>query len=67
MNTKALAGVACALLLVGCATKQSKATVLISDGCSVYVDGITGEQASSITRTWDIKPECDIEIKTELK
>ena len=48
-------------LLGGCGVKQAKtSTLLISDGCVVYVEGMSATQAESITSTLDISDDCEV-------
>jgi len=45
----------------GCGVKQAKtSTLLISDGCVVYVEGMSATQAKDITSTLDISDDCEV-------
>ena len=50
-------------LLGGCGVKQAgKSTILISDGCVVYVEGATAVQAKEMTDEWDISDDCEVKV-----
>ena len=56
---------ACALLCGGgCASQSVGAKVLISEGCIVIIEGVSTRQADDILRTWDVDPNCQVEINS---
>ena len=59
--------VLCALLTLspGCSLhQQSVASIEILEGCLVRITGISNTQASEIVKTWDIDPDCQVEVNT---
>jgi len=56
-----------AVFLSGCfASKQTGGEIMIVDGCIVTVKGFSGAQADEIMKTWNIDPNCSVEVKTEI-
>ena len=56
----------CALLLAGgCALQQVAGKIEIIDGCMVRIEGLSNTQADEIAKTWDIDPNCRVEVTTE--
>ena len=65
--SRPLLAVACGALLllsVGCASQTVTAKVLISEGCVVMIEGISTRQADEILRTWDVDPNCRVEVRS---
>jgi uncharacterized lipoprotein NlpE involved in copper resistance len=55
-----------ALLLMGCATKQSAINLIWHDGqCLLFVEGISAEQAGNMSKEWEFG-ECEIKVESEL-
>lgn len=59
----------CALLLCvgGCSHYSGQGKVTILDGCMVEITGISTLQAQDIIKTWDIDPNCQVEVNTNLE
>ena len=55
----------CALHLVGCASQQTTAKIMIVDGCLVTIEGLSSQQADMVMRDWDLNTDCEIEVKTK--
>ena len=54
----------CALQFGGCASQTTSAKVTISEGCMVIIEGISTRQADEILRTWEIDPNCKVEVRS---
>ena len=52
------------LLLTGCASQTMGAKVLISEGCLVMVEGVSTRQADEVLRSWDVDPNCQIDVRS---
>ena len=59
----------CALMMCvgGCSSRQKLETILISDGCVVYVEKASAEEAKSIMETWQLSEDCEIKTKSDLE
>ncbi len=57
-----------AVCLSACGVSQQRTnTVIVSEGCMVYVDGLTLTQTQELLRTWSFDDGCKIEISTAIE
>ena len=54
------------LLLSGCSLQQTASDILIVDGCIVTIKGLSSLQTDELIKTWNIEPDCQIEVRTEV-
>jgi hypothetical protein len=53
------------LLLGGCASSQTTASIEVVDGCLIRITGINATTANDIVKTWDFDPDCRVEVMTD--
>ena len=63
---RALTGLLVSVLICGCASQTVTAKVLTSEGCVVIIEGISTRQADEILRTWDLDPNCQVEVRSTI-
>ena len=55
----------CALLCeFGCAAQSAGVKILISEGCVIVVEGASARQADEMLRSWNVDPDCQIEVRS---
>lgn len=50
------------MLSAGCSSHQSSAEVMVVEGCMVSVKGLSTSQAADMTKTWEFKDNCNIDV-----